>query len=98
MITVRWLKSRKYNERVLPIHPELRNLLQLYTATMKYDENVKEEKAKEVKKKSLIEKHQTAFGEAEVDLHIAEIIDILSMDEVLFLFLLQVSPYLPCQR
>lgn len=43
--------------------------------TMKYDENVKEEKAKEVKKKSLIEKHQTAFGEAEVDLHIAELID-----------------------
>ncbi|MEA3341835.1 MAG: DUF2027 domain-containing protein, partial [Chloroflexota bacterium] len=41
----------------------------------KFDENVKEEKAKEVKKESLIEKHQTAFGEAEVDLHIAELID-----------------------
>lgn len=40
LITVRWLKSRKYHERVLPMHPELRNLLQLYTATMKHDEKV----------------------------------------------------------
>ena len=33
-ITLRWLKNRKYNERVIPVHPNLRDLLQLYTATM----------------------------------------------------------------
>jgi len=41
----------------------------------KFDENVEEIKAKEVKKKSLIEKHQTDPGEAEVDLHIAELVE-----------------------
>ncbi|MCD4772838.1 MAG: DUF2027 domain-containing protein [Bacteroidales bacterium] len=41
----------------------------------KFDENIKEEKAKEVKKKSLIEKHKTLPSEAEVDLHIAELIN-----------------------
>lgn len=34
MITVKWLKSRKYNYRVLPLHPRLRELLMLYTASM----------------------------------------------------------------
>lgn len=32
-LTVRWLKSRKYKERNLPMHPLLRDLLQIYTAT-----------------------------------------------------------------
>lgn len=40
MMTVKWLKSRKYHERVLPIHPELRNLLQLYCATLKQGDKV----------------------------------------------------------
>jgi integrase/recombinase XerD len=40
MMTVKWLKSRKYHHRVLPMHPELRNMMQIYTATMKADERV----------------------------------------------------------
>jgi integrase len=40
VMTVRWLKSRKYNERVAPLHPELRNLLQLYSASMKADDKI----------------------------------------------------------
>jgi integrase/recombinase XerD len=40
MMKVKWLKSRKYHERIVPIHPELRNLLQLYTASMKADDKV----------------------------------------------------------
>ena len=37
---VRWLKSKKYQYRIVPIHPELRNLLQLYTATFKAENRV----------------------------------------------------------
>lgn len=37
---VRWLKSRKYRERVVPLHPRLRDLLRLYTATMKAEDRV----------------------------------------------------------
>ena len=40
VMQVRWLKSRKYNHRIVPIHPELRNLLQLYTAPMKSEDRV----------------------------------------------------------
>lgn len=40
VMRVRWLKSRKYNERVVPIHPRLRDLMRLYTATMKVEERV----------------------------------------------------------
>ena len=39
-MTVRWLKSRKYNFRVVPLHPNLRNLLQVYTAAIKSDDKV----------------------------------------------------------
>lgn len=39
-MTVKWLKSRKYNNRIVPIHPRLKELLQLYTATMKAEDNV----------------------------------------------------------
>ena len=39
-VTLRWLKSRKYQRRVLPLHPRLRDLLQLYTATMKAEDRV----------------------------------------------------------
>ena len=40
VITVKWLKSRKYNYRILPIHPNLKELIQLYTATMKQEQKV----------------------------------------------------------
>lgn len=33
-MTVRWLKSRKYNHRILPMHPNLREFLKIYTASM----------------------------------------------------------------
>jgi integrase len=34
MISIRWLKNRKYLYRYLPLHPNLKDLLQLYTAQM----------------------------------------------------------------
>jgi integrase/recombinase XerD len=37
---LKWLKSRKYKYRIAPLHPELRNLLQLYTAAMKDSDRV----------------------------------------------------------
>lgn len=37
---LRWLKSRKYNHRIVPMHPELRSLLQLYTASLKAENRV----------------------------------------------------------
>ena len=40
IMTLRWLKSRKYNQRNVPIHPNLKTLLQLYTGSMKSDEKV----------------------------------------------------------
>ena len=40
LMTVRWLKSRKYNYRVLPMHPRLKDILQVYTATLKAEERV----------------------------------------------------------
>lgn len=40
VMRVRWLKSRKYRERVVPIHPRLVDLLRLYTATMKAEDRV----------------------------------------------------------
>jgi integrase/recombinase XerD len=35
LMKVKWLKSRKWNERVLPIHPTLKNILEVYTAPLK---------------------------------------------------------------
>lgn len=40
MMKVRWLKSRKYAHRMVPVHPGLRDLLQLYTAGLKAEELV----------------------------------------------------------
>lgn len=37
---LKWLKSRKYKERIAPLHPQLRELLQLYTAPLRADERV----------------------------------------------------------
>ncbi len=37
---VRWLKSRKYKQRIVPLHPVLKDILQVYTANMKADDRV----------------------------------------------------------
>jgi integrase len=37
MMTIRWLKNRKYLHRIVPIHPNLNQLLALVTATMPLD-------------------------------------------------------------
>lgn len=39
-MTVKWLKNRKYLYRVLPLHPSLRDVLEVYTAIMKAEEKV----------------------------------------------------------
>jgi integrase len=39
-MTVRWLKNRKYKYRIVPLHPNLRELLIVYTATMKAEDRV----------------------------------------------------------
>ena len=39
-MTLRWLKSRKYLHRISPLHPELRNTLEMYTATIKAEDRV----------------------------------------------------------
>ena len=39
-IRVRWLKSRKYEERNFPMHPTIRQVLYAYTAGLKYDEKM----------------------------------------------------------
>jgi integrase len=38
LITIRWQKNRKYESRNIPLHPQLRQLLQLYCSNMKYDD------------------------------------------------------------
>src|SRR3990167_4100255 len=37
---LRWLKSRKYKERIAPMHPRLKDILEVYTAAMRADERV----------------------------------------------------------
>lgn len=37
---VLWQKSRKYRRRIVPLHPRLRELLQLYTGSMRQDDRV----------------------------------------------------------
>ena len=37
---VKWLKSRRYNYRIVPLHPTLKDLLEIFTATMKHDQRV----------------------------------------------------------
>lgn len=32
--TVRWLKNRKFGRRIVPLHPQLRDLLEIYTARL----------------------------------------------------------------
>lgn len=40
MMKVKWLKSRKYKERILPIHPRLKDILQVYTATLNLEDRI----------------------------------------------------------
>lgn len=40
MITIRWLKSRKYQKRVMPLNKTLKNPLYLYCASLKADEQL----------------------------------------------------------
>ena len=40
MMTVKWLKSRKYLNRVVPIHPSLCPVLNVYSATKKANERI----------------------------------------------------------
>jgi integrase/recombinase XerD len=40
LITIRWLKSRKYNQRVLPMHPLIKDVLELFVAQLKADDRV----------------------------------------------------------
>jgi integrase len=40
VMVIRWLKSRKYFERVVPIHPKLKDLLQLYTAQFRQEDRI----------------------------------------------------------
>lgn len=38
LITIRWLKNRKFKSRNIPMHPQLRQLLQLYCGKMLSDD------------------------------------------------------------
>lgn len=40
VMRVRWLKNRKYQERVVPMHPSLHNMLRMYTGSMNQEEFV----------------------------------------------------------
>ena len=40
LMTVKWLKSRRWNERVVPIHPLLKNILELYVAPLKSTDKI----------------------------------------------------------
>jgi integrase/recombinase XerD len=40
VMIVKWLKSRKYFERVVPLHPQLNQMLDLYTGGMNLDDRV----------------------------------------------------------
>ena len=39
-VRVRWLKSRKYKSRILPLHPKIRDIMQVYVATFKDEERI----------------------------------------------------------
>jgi integrase/recombinase XerD len=40
VMTIRWQKNRRYEERNIPIRPELKDLLQLFSATMKSEDKL----------------------------------------------------------
>lgn len=37
---IKWQKSRKYHYRGIPLHPKLRDVLELFTATLKFEDRV----------------------------------------------------------
>lgn len=37
---IRWLKSRKWQHRGIPLHPRLRDILQVYTASLKAEDRI----------------------------------------------------------
>lgn len=37
-INIKWLKSRKYHERRIPLHPQLKYMLEVFIATLKLDQ------------------------------------------------------------
>ena len=40
VMCIKWLKSRKYLRRVVPLHPELKQMLEIYTGPMKSEDRV----------------------------------------------------------
>lgn len=40
IMQVRWLKSRKYNHRNVPMHPKLKDIMHIYTSPMKAEDRV----------------------------------------------------------
>lgn len=40
VVTVNWQKSTRYKTRNVPLHPEIRNILQLFTVNMKCDDRI----------------------------------------------------------
>ena len=39
-VTIKWQKNRRWNSRNIPLYPNLKDMLQIYTATMTYEEKV----------------------------------------------------------
>jgi len=39
-VTIKWLKKRKYQTRIIPMHPDLRNILDYYVANLKHDDRL----------------------------------------------------------
>ena len=40
LINIRWLKNRKYHNRSIPMHPNLRSLLQMYCGSMNLEDSL----------------------------------------------------------
>lgn len=40
VVRVKWLKNRKYNERIVPLHPKLKDILEVYVAGINLDDKV----------------------------------------------------------
>lgn len=40
VMKIRWLKSRKYNYRIVPLHPHLRDMLQIYAGPLKAEDRL----------------------------------------------------------
>lgn len=54
--TIKWQKSRRYQRRNIPLHPNLHGMLRMYSATMKFNErlfNFSRQRAWQIVKKCL---------------------------------------------